>query len=361
MRKNLQGVGLKLATKISSNPIVEKYGLRRKIEALAYQGTRKGFELIGQRMAQKKANQPKMLAAPAAYNRFDLSLSEEQQMIKDSVRSYAEEVIRGLAHDANEAMTPPNDFLTNLMDLGLNYFSVPESLGGAAQSYSPTTNAIITEELAWGDFSLAYASLAPVSLANAIVKWGTSAQKEKYLAPFLSENPIKAAIGVQEPTAFFDPDKLLTKAKKTSTGYKISGVKTLLPFGGNSDFYLIAAKYKRQPRLFMVDGKAEGLTWQAAPAMGLRACDTGTLTLKNVEVPEDALLGDDSFDYQKFIDLGQLQWCALAVGCCQAALDYLIPYVNEREAFGEPISNRQAVAFMIADIGTELEAMRLML
>ena len=74
----------------------------------------------------------------------------------------------------------------------------------------------------------------------------------------------------------------------------------------------------------------------------------------------DALLGDDSFNFEAFMDLGQLHWCALAIGACQAALDYLIPYVNEREAFGEPISHRQAVAFMVANIGIELESMRLM-
>ena len=94
--------------------------------------------------------------------------------------------------------------------------------------------------------------------------------------------------------------------------------------------------------------------------MGLRAAATGTLTMDNILVGADALLGDKDFDYQAFVDLGQLNWCALAVGACQAALDYLIPYVNEREAFGEPISHRQAVAFMVADIGIELEAMRLM-
>lgn len=362
MKKDLQGLGLGLATRFSSHKLVEKYNLRKPAEKLAYIATRKGFEVISQRIAKKKTNNEiKHLPQPKSHSRFDLSLSEEQQMIKDTVRAYAEEMIRGAAHDANEEMSLPKDFLANLMDIGLNYFAVPENMGGAAQSYSPTTNAIISEELAWGDFSLAFASLAPVSVANAIVKWGTDKQKQQYLAPFLSETPVKAAIGVQEPNAFFDPYNLSTKAKKTKTGFKLSGAKTLLPFAGDADTYLIAAKYKKAPRIFIVSGDASGLSWENAPAMGLRACGTGTLTLKDVEVTSDALLGDDSFDYQKFIDLGQLHWCALAVGTCQAALDYLIPYVNEREAFGEPISHRQAVAFMVADIGIELESMRLML
>ena len=363
MAKDIQGLGLGLAVRFSGSEFARKYKLRRPAEKLAYVGTKKGFEVIGQMVAKKKAKKsedPKMLPEPSTAGLFDLTLSEEQQMIKDTVRSYAEEVVRGLAHDANEDMKLPETYLQDIMDLGLNYFSVPESMGGAAQSYSPTTNAIIAEELAWGDFSLAYATLAPVAVANAIVKWGNQKQKEKYLPEYLAETPVKAAIAVQEPAPLFDPAKLSAKAKKTKAGYTISGVKSLVPFGGEASMYLVAARYKRRNRLFIVPGDAPGVQWQAAPAMGLRATATGTLTLDKVLLGPDALLGDDSFNFEAFMDLGQLHWCALAIGACQSALDYLIPYVNEREAFGEPISHRQAVAFMVANIGIELESMRLM-
>ncbi len=363
MAKDIQGVGLGIASRFAGSEFARKFGLRKPAEKLAYAGTKKGFEVIGQMVAKKAAKKGDaqiLLPEPSKHGLFDLTLSEEQQMIKDTVRSYAEEVVRGLAHDANEAMTLPDTFLQDIMDLGLNFFSVQESLGGAAQAYSPTTSAIIAEELAWGDFSLAYATLAPVAVANAIVKWGTDAQKEKYLPAYLAETPVQAAIAVQEPAALFNPAKLSTKAKKTKTGFEISGVKTLVPFGGNANMYLVAARYKRKNRLFLVPGDAPGLSWKAAPAMGLRAVATGTLTMEKAPLSSDALLGGKDFDYQTFIDLGQLHWCALAIGACQAALDYLIPYVNEREAFGEPISHRQSVAFMVANIGIELESMRLM-
>jgi len=363
MSKDIQGVGLGIASRFAGSEFAKKYGLRRPAEKLAYVSTKKGFEVIGQMMAnkaKKKSDDPKMLPEPSTAGLFDLTLSEEQQMIKDTVRSYAEEVVRGLAHDANEDMDLPETYLQDIMDLGLNFFSVPETLGGAAQTYSPTTNAIIAEELAWGDFSLAYATLAPVAVANAIVKWGTQAQKEALLPDYLATTPVKSCIAVQEPDALFDPAKLSTKAKKTKAGFEISGVKSLVPFGGKADTYLIAARYKRRNRLFVVPGNAPGIEWTKAPAMGLRATATGTLKLDKVAIGKDALLGDDSFNFEAFMDLGQLHWCALAIGACQAALDYLIPYVNEREAFGEPISHRQAVAFMIANIGIELESMRLM-
>ena len=363
MAKDIQGVGLGIASRFAGSEFAKKYGLRRPAEKLAYASTKKGFEVIGQMMAKKsdkKGDEVMMLPEPSTAGMFDLTLSEEQQMIKDTVRAYAEDVVRGLAHDANEAMDLPETYLQDIMELGLNFFSVPESLGGAAQSYSPTTSAIIAEELAWGDFSLAYATLAPIAVANAIVKWGTDEQKEKYLPNYLKDNPFKAAIAVQESGALFDPAKLSAKAKKTKAGFRISGVKTMVPFGGSADMYLVAARYKRRNRLFLVPGDAPGVSFEAAPMMGLRACALGTLTLDKVPLTKDALLGDDSFNFETFMDLGQLHWCSLALGACQAALDYLIPYVNEREAFGEPISHRQAVAFMVADIGIELEAMRLM-
>jgi alkylation response protein AidB-like acyl-CoA dehydrogenase len=94
--------------------------------------------------------------------------------------------------------------------------------------------------------------------------------------------------------------------------------------------------------------------------MGLRTLQLATLSFENMQLPEDALLGDKIFDLERFIDLSRLGICALAVGTCQAVLDYVKDYCNERIAFGEAITNRQSVAFMIADIAIELESMRLM-
>ena len=94
--------------------------------------------------------------------------------------------------------------------------------------------------------------------------------------------------------------------------------------------------------------------------MGLATLQLATITFEDVQLDDDALLGNQSFDLQRFIDLSRIGICALAVGTCQAVLDYVKEYCNERIAFGEPITNRQSVAFMIADIAIELEAMRLM-
>jgi alkylation response protein AidB-like acyl-CoA dehydrogenase len=114
------------------------------------------------------------------------------------------------------------------------------------------------------------------------------------------------------------------------------------------------------PGLFIVEGGTPGLCSEPEPAMGLRPASTGRLVLEDVHVPAGARLADGEPDaYGECVQRARIGWCALAAGTAKAVLDYVIPYVKEREAFGEPLANRQAVAFCIADIGIELEGMRL--
>ena len=113
---------------------------------------------------------------------------------------------------------------------------------------------------------------------------------------------------------------------------------------------------------FVVESGAKGLSVEAEPAMGLRPAATGRLLVDNVKLPASALLGEDTAkaaDYVDCINRSRVAWCGLATGTAQAVLDYVIPYVNDRKAFGEPISNRQGVAFGVSDIGIESEGMRL--
>lgn len=365
MAQDIQGVGLRLASRFAGSRWAEKYGLRKPVERIAYLSTRAGFRFAGKLLQKRQQPDPtpgERLPNSREKQLFDLSLTDEQQMIKDSVRAYASDIVRGLAHDANEACALPDTYLQDAMALGLNLFAVPESMGGAASGYSPTTSAIIAEELAWGDLSLAFATLAPVAVANALVRWGTQQQQQRWLPLWLGEQPVQAAIAVQEQHPLFSADKLRCSATSQRKGFTLNGEKTLVPLGGKAQLYLVAAHYHGKPRLFIVPADTAGLSFAAQPAMGLRAAATGTLTLDNVKLDHNALLGGEhsDFHYRDFLDLGQLHWCALATGTCQAALDYLIPYCNEREAFGEPISHRQSVAFMLANMAIELESMRLL-
>jgi alkylation response protein AidB-like acyl-CoA dehydrogenase len=375
MAKDLQGLGLGLASRFVANPLVQKYGLAKPAEKIAYLSTKKGFQLVQKALAkkqQKKLLDTKALPAPAAL--FDLSLTEEQQMIRDSIKSYAEDNIRPTALSADEAAKLPDTLLSDAQELGLNYFAIPENLGGAGQ-LSPMTNVLVAEDLAWGDFSLAFAILSSSSVVNTLSRWGNKQQQEQWLPKFFSEEQnskkessektYTAAIAVQEPQPLFNSDLLRSKAKKNKEGYVISGIKSLVPLGGSSQLYLVAAQFKGQNQVFIIPANSKGLTFTPSPAMGLRSAEVGTLKLDKVQLDQNALLASGlpqhkSFDYQTFIDSSQLSWCAMAIGCCQSALDYLIPYVNERYAFGEPISHRQSVAFMLADMKIEIESMRLL-
>jgi alkylation response protein AidB-like acyl-CoA dehydrogenase len=131
-----------------------------------------------------------------------------------------------------------------------------------------------------------------------------------------------------------------------------------VPRGADAELFVIGAQLHGRPSLFLVESATPGIEIEAEPSMGLRAAALSRVVLKDVRVQSIALLGDTDA-YTECVRLSRLAWCALAVGTSQAVLDYVVPYVNEREAFGEPVSHRQSVAFMVANIGIELQAMRL--
>jgi alkylation response protein AidB-like acyl-CoA dehydrogenase len=135
-------------------------------------------------------------------------------------------------------------------------------------------------------------------------------------------------------------------------------VKSAVPRGRDAELFVVGAELDGRPQLFLVESSSEGLTVENDPSMGVRAAGISRLVLSEVEVgPIAPLSGAEN--YVEAVRLSRLGWCALAVGTAQAVLDYVVPYVNERTAFGEPISNRQSVAFMVANIAIELQAMRL--
>ena len=172
MATDLQGIGLGLVSRFASNPLVQKYKLAKPAEKLLYTSTKKGFELAQKLMAKKALKKQQangnIKALPAPPPLFDLSLSDEQQMIRDSVKAYAEYNIRPLALEADEKAKLPQNLLLESQDLGLNYFAIPEALGGAGQ-LSPITSALVAEDLAWGDFSLAYAILSSSSVVLSLI------------------------------------------------------------------------------------------------------------------------------------------------------------------------------------------------
>jgi alkylation response protein AidB-like acyl-CoA dehydrogenase len=208
---------------------------------------------------------------------------------------------------------------------------------------------------------IALACLAPAAVSTAISLWGDADQQARYLHEFVSEDVPAAALAVLEPQPLFNPFRLRTRARRDGDDYILSGIKSLVPRAGDAELFIVAAELEeRGPALFVVESKTTGISVESEPAMGIRAAATGTLSFDDVRVPGAALLADGEPEiFRQCIQLARMGWCALAVGTGQAVLDYVIPYVNERQAFGEPIANRQAVSFTVSNIAIELDGMRL--
>jgi alkylation response protein AidB-like acyl-CoA dehydrogenase len=208
---------------------------------------------------------------------------------------------------------------------------------------------------------LAVAGLAPGAVATALSLWGSEQQQATYLPAFTGNDVPVAALALNEPRPLCDVLEPGTTARREGDGFVLDGLKSQVPRGADAELFVVGAALDGAPALFVVEGGTEGLTVEGDPAMGLRAAAMTRLTLKGVRVPAGALLGEaDGSTYRECVRLSRLAWCALAVGTGQAVLDYVTPYVKEREAFGEPIAHRQSVAFMVADMTIELQAMRLL-
>lgn len=223
----------------------------------------------------------------------------------------------------------------------------------------------MAEALAYGDMGLALPILAPGGVASALTHWGSADQQATYLPEFAGENVPQACVAIAEPHPLFDPTSLKTTAVRTPSGYRLDGVKSLVPAAADAELFVIAAQLNGKPTLFLVESAASGVTVTADPSMGIRAAALGRVELDKVTVPLSARLGEDvseaehDSNYSEAIALSRLGWAALAVGTSHAVLDYVVPYVKEREAFGEPIAHRQSVAFMCANIAIELDGLRL--
>ena len=356
-------VGLRALNRLAGSELLDRVGLRDLTERLVHRGTRDGFRAAN--AAGRRFAAVQKLAAPARQKKgkrptsFDLEPSEEQKMMIDAFGDFATARLRPAAQAADADCAAPDELLAQSADLGIAVLGVPEELGGAVEERSAVTSALITEALAGGDMGLAFAALAPAAVSTALGLWGDAEQQATYLPAFSGEDVPAAALAVQEPGVLFDPFDLDTTARADGDGFVIDGLKALVPRAADAELFVVAAVAGGDgPALFIVEAGSEGLAVQPEPAIGLRAATTARLRLDAVRVPAGARLGDGD-SYRDCIRLGRIAWSAMTLGTAQGALDFLIPYVNERKAFGEPISHRQAVAFAVADMAIEVEGMRL--
>jgi alkylation response protein AidB-like acyl-CoA dehydrogenase len=359
------GVGLRALNWLAGSDLLDRIRLRKQVERALFQTTKGGFRTAT--VAGRTFKAAQQLGKPARQKRsrssglFDVTPDDEQQMFQEACRAFAESQVRpaALAADA-DSQTPP-ELLAQAAELGVNMLGVPEELGGVMQEQSAVTSVLVGEALAQGDMGIAYATLAPGAVATAIGLWGTAEQEATYLPAFTGEDVPAAALAMLEPRPLFDPLRLDTKARREGGDWVLDGAKSLVARAAECELFVIAAEAEGiGPALFVVESGTAGLATEPEPAMGLRPAATGRLVIEGARVPAGALLGEGGReDYVECVNRARVAWSALAVGASQAVLDYVIPYVNERQAFGEPISNRQAVAFGVSEIGIETDGMRL--
>ena len=359
------GLGLRALSRLAGTDLLDRIGLRDPAERLLYRATRNGFQAANAAgrtfKAAQRLGRPARQATGPRPGSFDLTPTDEQQMMVEAFSDFGLERMRKLATEADAACATPPELLQQSAELGITMLGVPEELGGAVEERSAITSTLVTEALAGGDMGIAFATLAPAAVSTALGLWGDSDQQATYLPAFTGEDVPAAALAVMEPRALFDPLELETTARREGDGFVLDGLKSMVPLGAAAELFVVAAKLADGgAALFLVEASTEGVLTQPEPAIGLRAAATAQLKLERVKLPAGALLAEgDPNAYADCIRLGRIAWAAMTLGTSQAALDFLIPYVKERKAFGEPISNRQSVAFNMSNVAIEIEGMRL--
>ncbi|MHA7648950.1 acyl-CoA dehydrogenase family protein [Mycobacterium sp. ML4] len=359
-------IAIALITPLVGQEFLDKYKLRDPLNRTLRYGTKRVFSTTAAASRQFTRIQG-LRGAPTRLksggkNSFDLTPDDDQKLIVETVEEFAEEILRPAAHDADEAATYPAGLIAKAAELGITAINIPEDFDGIAEHRSAVTNVLVAEALAYGDMGQALPILAPGGVAAALTHWGSAGQQATYLREFAGANVPQACVAIAEPHPLFDPTRLRTTAVRTPSGYRLDGVKSLVPAASDAELFIVGAQLNGKPALFIVESSAKGVSVKPDPSMGIRAAALGQVELSGVSVPLHARLGEDGAadeDYSEAIALSRLGWAALAVGTSHAVLDYVIPYVKEREAFGEPIARRQAVAFMCANIAIELDGLRL--
>jgi alkylation response protein AidB-like acyl-CoA dehydrogenase len=358
-------VGLRALGRIAASDLVDRLGLREPTERFLHGASKTTMRTAARAgrtfAAAQKLSRPARQPRGPERGMFDLRPTDEQQMLREAVHDFGLRKLRPAAEQADAGSATPPELLAQSNELGLTMVGVPEELGGAVEERSAVTSVLLGEALAQGDMGIAVACLAPAGVSTALGLWGDAEQQATYLPAFVGDDVPAAALAVLEPRALFDPFDLRTRARESNGGYALDGVKSLVPRALDGELFIIAAELEgRGPALFIVEPGTAGVSVEPEPGMGIRAAATGRLIFEDVKLPAAALLGSaDAEIYRECTQLGRLAWCAVATGTGQAVLDYVIPYVRDRTAFGEPVSNRQAVAFAVADIAIELEGMRL--
>jgi butyryl-CoA dehydrogenase len=298
---------------------------------------------------------------------MDFDLSDEQRMIRETARTFTDNEIveRARQNDRNEHFD--TELVSMIADQGYLGAIVPREYGGAGLDY--VTYGIVVEEIGRGCSAMRTVISVQTSLVcSALLRWGTEEQKQRYL-PKLCSGEWLGCFGLTEPDTGSDAANQRTRARRTDSGWVINGAKMWISLGNHAKLALIFAqtdpeKGHRGLACFLVETEQPGFQPQEIHhKMGLRGSDTASISLDDVEVAEDQLLGEvgDGFKVaMSSLDSGRYSVAAGCVGICQGCVEASVRYAKEREQFGRPIAAFQLVQAMLADMAVETDAARML-
>jgi acyl-CoA dehydrogenase len=284
--------------------------------------------------------------------------SEDQQMVRDTVAAFAAEQVRPASRDADESNEVPSALVQQAWELGMVQSAIPEKHGGHGDTLSAITSALVCEELGWADLSIALHILAPRLIVYPILALGTEAQKKEILPAYAGAEFTPGTAALMEPDFRFDVSEPATTAARRNGDWVLNGSKCYVPLLAEARHTLAYARAEDGLGAFVVPAGHPGVkVAEREKNMGIKALATYEVTFEDCAVPASARL---SGDLKPLIDRSRVALAALAVGVARAAFEYARDYAKERRAFGVAIGQKQAIAFMLAEMATEIDAARLL-
>lgn len=292
---------------------------------------------------------------------FSFEPTEEQSMLQDAAKRLAEKEIAPTAHDADEARELPMGIVEKGWELGILQANLPETYGGFGE-HSAVTGVLAAEELAAGDLAAALAIMTPGLYALSLLYGGTEEQKETLIPSVIEAEWKPYTTAFVEPVYDFYSQAMNTTANKNGGTYVLNGLKSMVPFADKAESMVVFAEDGGTTQAFIVDPKTDGLSVEERESLlGIQAFPTYKVNFENVHVPPESKVGGDAgFDIGPLLASAQIATAALAIGLSRTAYEYARDYAKEREAFGGPIAQKQSIAFMLAEMAIEIEAIRLM-
>jgi len=293
---------------------------------------------------------------------YSFEPDEEQQMLLEAVGRYATNDLRPAGHDSEEEGALPQKIVSKGWELGVLQASIPEAYGGFGER-SAVTGVLAAEEMAFGDLAGTLAVGVPSLFVTPILLVGSEEQKQEYIPPVIEMDWQPYTAALIEYALDFDPLELKTTAKEEGDSYVLTGEKAFVPFAKEAEAMLVYANLGGETQGFIVPKTAAGLEVRegAEKLMSLKALPTYRVRLDGVKVPKANRLGGEAgHDFQPVLASMRLALAAMAVGVARAAFEYSRDYAKEREAFGVKIAQKQAIAFMLAEMATEIEAIRML-